>query len=62
MERAISPSDSRHSLVQGDEGCAHLVGIDRHSLVQEDADYHGGDGLEAAPDADVKYDPFALNG
>ena len=45
-----------------DERCAHLVRIDRCSLVLEDIGYHGSDGLEVAPDASGEYDPLVPNG
>ena len=45
-----------------DEGYAHPTGVDRYSLVREEADYHEGEELEVALDVDGEYDPLVLDG
>ena len=41
-------------MVSEGEGCVHPARIDRCSLIQGEADYCGGIGLEATIDADGK--------
>ena len=38
------------------EKYTHPARVDRCFLMQREADYHGGIGLEIAPDADDEYD------
>ena len=40
------------------EGHAYPIRVDKCPLVREEADYHGGIGLEAAPNADGEYNPL----
>ena len=44
------------------EGRAHPIGVDRCSLVQGEANHHGGVGLEMATDADGEYHPHIPSG
>ena len=45
-------------MIEKGERRAHSTRIDRCSLVREKIDYHGGAGLETAPDAGGEYDPL----
>ena len=44
------------------EECAHPIRIDRCSLVQGEADHHGGAGLKMAIDAGGEYHPHVSSG
>ena len=43
------------------KGCAHPARVDRCSLMQGEADYYGGIGLEVAPNAGDEYDSLILS-
>ena len=43
------------------ERCAHLIKVDRCSLVREDVGYNGGDVLEMIPDVGGEYNLLVPN-